>query len=572
MKQNTMKLLYESTGLYENGFTANDGTKLAPGDQFPANNANAVPERPSSEQYVTVSRIGQACEKAPTFCLQGYDINDCAYGTLFAVGEEAKWRTDGNTVWTTLKIEDEMDGELEDYLSYSEIYSLFLYPVVAWYENKNEYMKDFRTKYQNKQATKDDCIRFSSAFHYGYALNHPEIELIDNCSESKCLPAIEQDIVVTDNAATSTTTANELPWQVASDVPNDLSVSAALNKRYHLNGQWGFINEGGKSYNFAPDMVPISDMQDYIDNPDYRDCLQQIVGYISSLFRTNNLVWDGSTPINRFLDDKHIRMRRSNQQNIMLAGEPGAGKTLLGRMLAATLGIPCAVIRLGERFEKDELTQEIIATEHGFDSIKSQMYWYVKYGGLIMFDDLSNADPNMFFSLTGGLLESPYEYVVNQEKVKRHPLCIMLATTNVGTIGSQPMNEALLTRFGGHYVVEKLADEAFKTCIIQRAQANSGIIVKDKTQKAIADWTFNVFNAVSKAVKTIDRETADRLITMRAAIGTAEKILNAVADGYAVDSKKAARQMMANILYTGGNPTLQKSVADAIDSAPALRI
>lgn len=564
MKKNLNDLLYASNDFGEVSFTSCDGIKMAPGDQFPLTTGNRIPAIPASENFVRVSRIGRALEKSPNFVLGGYDANNCAYGTMNAVGNEIKWKTDGNTVWCTLNTDD------EEYLSDAEIYRLFLFPLVAWYEPTDPITKPFRALYQAHKANRDDCIKFSAAFHYGYAVNHAEVEVVTGCSDSKCLPSVDHDVVVDDNGAKTETPTNGLPWQVESNIPNNLSVDSAINGRYDLKGSWGLVKEGDKSYNFGDDMIAPSELADYIDNPDFHDCMQQVIGYIGSLFRTNNIVWDGNTPINEFIKD--IPMKRSNQQNMMLAGEPGSGKTLLCRMMAAALGMPCAVIRLSERFEKDELTQEVIATEHGFDSLKSQLYWYVKYGGIVLFDDLSNADANMFFSITGGLFENPYEYVVNQTKVKRHPLCIMLATTNVGTIGSQPMNEALLTRFGGHYVVEKLADSAFKECIITRAQSNAGITVNAKTQKAVADWTFNVFNSVAKAVKTVDAETADRLITMRAAIGTAEKILDAIADGFVVDSKKFATQTMANILYTGGNPALQKAVADAIESVPALRM
>lgn len=566
MKNKIETLMFEDPLFGENAFLAKGGVQIAPCDQFPANRNN-IPSvaSPFSGQYITVSRVGQACAASPNFTMKGYDVNNCAYGTLYANGEEAKWRCDGKTVWTDLHADDD-----EDFFTQQEIYRLLLYPFVAWYENKNPETKHFREKYKKQMATIDDCLLFSMAFQYGFAKKQPEVECLVGCASKLCEPAVEQDIVIQPSGDNTRMTKNGLPWQCG-ETPTALNIQSAIDGKFNLKGEWGVVTHDGKSYDFTADMVNPADMQDYIDNEDFRDNLQQLIGYIGSLFRTNNIVWDG-TPMNKFLDSKNIPMKRSNQQNIMLAGEPGAGKTLLCRMLAAAFGMPCLIIRLGERSEKDELTQEVVATDHGFDTIKSKLYWYVRHGGLVVFDDLSNADPNMFFSVTGGLLESPYEYSVNQETVKRHPLCIMMATTNVGTTGSQPMNEALLTRFGGHYVVEKLSDDAFKQCIIGRAQSNSGVTVKEKTQKQIADWTFNVFNSVSRAIKTVDRETADRLITMRAAIATAEKILNAVADGYQVNCKKAARQTMANILYTGGNPTLQKSVADAIDSAPSITI
>lgn len=566
MKVNIETLMFDAPAFGENAFLAKGGTYLAPCDQFPANSAN-IPAVAATfnRQYITISRIGQACDASPNFTMKGYDINGCAYGTLYANGEEAKWRCNGETVWTTLNTDDD-----EDFFTQQEIYRLLLYPFVAWYEDKNPQTKDFREKYSKHLATTDDCLLFSMAFEYGFAKKQPVVECLVGCPAQMCEPAIEQDIVVQPSGNTTRTTKNGLPWQ-NDETPVALNIQSAIEGKFNLRGEWGLVTHEGKSYDFTADMVNPADMQDYIDNPDFQDNLQQFLGYIGSLFRTNNLVWDG-TPMNKFLDAHNVLMKHSNQQNSMLAGGPASGKTLMGDMLAAALGMPRLVIRLGERSEKDELTQEVVATDHGFDTIKSKLYWYVRYGGLVIFDDLSNADPNMFFSITGGLLEAPYEYSVNQETVKRHPLCIIMATTNIGTTGSQPINEALLTRFGGHYVVERLSDDAFRQCIISRAQSNSGVVVKPKTQKQIADWTFNVFNSVSRAIKTVDRETADRLITMRAAIATAEKILNAIADGYQVDCKKAARQTMANILYTGGNATLQKNVAAAIDSAPSITI
>lgn len=573
MKLNLLKLMYEDPTFGEIGFMphGNPKVQLAPGDQFPKNARNVPPQFYPlvNAQYVSASRIGIAFDRSPNFTCQGYDINGCSYGTLHVGGDDVKWRCDGKTVYTTINEDDD-----EDSFTVQELYRIALFPVVLWYVNQHDDIKDFPTKYRNAITTvsADECLYVSNHFHYGHAASSPEVDVQINCNETLCLPATDKNIIVGNSSKTPTQSNPQLPWHLNADIPNNLSITSAIAGKYNLKGEWGTVTEGNKSYDFTPDMINPADMEDYVDNADFHSALQQVIGYIGSLFRTNELTWDGTTPINKFLEQHDVKMRRSNQQNMMLAGEPGAGKTLMCRMIAAALGIPCVIIRLGERSEKDELTQEVVATDHGFDTIKSKLYWYAKYGGLVVFDDLSNADPNMFFSVVGGLLESPYEYLVNQETVKRHPLCLMMATTNVGTIGSQPMNEALLTRFGSHYVVERLSDDAFKRCITERAQSNSGIVLKEKTQSTITNWTFNVFNSVSKAVRTVDRETADRLITMRAAIGTAEKILNAIADGFEVDCKKAASQTMANILYTGGNPTLQKAVADAIESAPSITI
>lgn len=564
---NLENLLFGDVELFEQAFilrsspqkgVAGRTAALDVASSVPATTNNFPEQFAPRPQYVRISRIGQAFQKSPTFVHQGYDAEGCAYGTAQVAGEEFKWKCDGTQVWNTLSTKDEMIFSIPEILR-----RIALYPVVMWYFGQQAETREFMSRYTNPNMpiSADECVRASVHFEYGHVAQHPTVTVAVECTEAQCAPAKERSILKASQSAVM------MPWHAKPDIPNDLSVDSARAGKYRLNGNWGCVQDGGKSYDFAADIINPSELDHYIDNEDYRSVLSQVLGYLGSLIRTNKLTLDENTPINDLF--ANIAMTRSNQQNMMLAGDPGAGKTLLCRMIAATLGLPCTIIRLGERSEKDELTQEVIATDHGFDTIKSKLYWYAKHGGIVVFDDLSNADPNMFFSTVGGLLESPYEYLVNQETVKRHPLCIIMATTNVGTIGSQPINEALLTRFGSHYVVERLSDAELKKCITERARANSGVTLDASVQNAITDWTYNVFTAVTRAIRNIDQETADRLITMRAAIGTAEKIMNTIANGFDVDYTRIACQTMANILYTGGNPILQKAVADAIESTPA---
>ena len=76
MKAQIEKLMFEAPAFGENAFLAKGGVHLAPCDQFPANSAN-IPAVATAfnGQYITLSRIGQACDASPNFPLKGSDIN-----------------------------------------------------------------------------------------------------------------------------------------------------------------------------------------------------------------------------------------------------------------------------------------------------------------------------------------------------------------------------------------------------------------------------------------------------------------------------------------------------------------
>ena len=515
-----LSLLYDNPGFSEVACMFG-GNALNIGDSFQTNSYFSVnTTKYTSGPEVTPSRILQSFDN-PDFIIKEFSKTR-AVGYVNIEGEKEKW----------LATLDESDSHMKISFSVSAdklTGAMALYPAAALMDARQTGFREIR---DNPKRDRSSALRYSECFK-AFVLCRDSIDIeygvnLDDVDE----PA--QKIAAPKAAC-------DLPWFNDDGIPNDLSVSSALKGKYRLS----FPTE------FSSDLVPLSFLEGYVDNPDFRNVLEQAVGYLSAMKRK------GATESFSLL------------QNFMLVGEPGTGKTMLVRAIAAALGLPILIVRLGDRSEKDEITQEVRVTESGFQTVKSRCYHFIKDGGIVLFDDITNADPNMFFSVMGGVFESPFEYYVGNECVKRHPMSLFFATANIGTVGSEAMNEALLTRFGNHYVVSRLSEDKFIRTIETRALLGAGYEGVDmKKLHSVTKWVYATFERAEKLVAQYSADTSNSLLSLRAAVSIEEMVLNAWANGFVPDLKRYARQAFANIMYSGGNENIAKSLADAIDALP----
>lgn len=566
MKQPLSPLMFR--GSKETAFTCADGT-LRCTERITANSQNTVIKRSlkGRSPHICVSRIGIPLGN-PAFIVGeriSEGMEELLYGATVLGGEGVRWMTDGAVVKTTFSC---TEAEFEA-LSIEEKCRVTLYPLAAHYEPSDDDTAGFREKYLAGTATKVEALRYSDAFYYGRVVDNDEVELVLGCSEAECAPPEAETPFDASASIPNTTEKHILPWLSAetASIPNDFSVESALKGKYRLPFEWGEATDSeGNTYNFKEDVLDISFLGGYVDNPSYRQAVRQLCGVFGAVARREKLTADTEGALNKLLESAAF----STAQNLMLVGEPGTGKTMLARALGATFGLPVAALRLSTHSETDEMTTQVVATDEGFVTLMSQLYWYTQKGGIFVFDDVSNADANQFFSVVGGLLEAPFQYTVNQRPVCRSALSFMIGTANIGTVGSVAMNEALLTRFSSHLLINPLSDEDFKKAILTRAIALTGYVPPEKEASRLINWVFSVYKKTLSTVKSIDLELAGRLITLRAAVALAERIFCALADGFEFDSTAEAQATMSGILYTAGNPEVNKAVSDAIANLPKL--
>lgn len=483
--------------------------------------------------------------------------NEFVFGKYLIAGTEYLWKTDGaEEVWTNY---DPKDPDNDDKYNARRA---ALYPLVVKREKEYPDMSGYREKVKNGTATADMAYRFSDAFYYGYAVNGSHRNITINFG----IP--ETDLKPEDPVAPLTVTVNGdsiLPWKSSanSSISNDFSVESARKGKYRLNWAVTEVVESDDRYDFRNDILPLLFLDGYVDNDTFRSVLQTVVLTINNMVRANRIDETVDCPVNELIAGATIA---SIARNILLVGEPGTGKTMLLSAIACALGMPIAIIRLNQHSEADALTEEIRVTTNGFSAKKSKMYWYCKFGGIIVLDDMTNAETNILFGTLGGTLEAPYKLSVGPVDVPRHPMCFITATANIGTEGSRNVNEALISRFGQPEVVEKLDDDAFKRCIVERARLETGVKLPSGTEKALINWVYDAYNSSIASIEQFSADLAEKVVTLRAAISLYGKFAAILADGFKLNPAEEAIKAFANPLYAAGEEECRDVVAKSIES------
>jgi len=148
--------------------------------------------------------------------------------------------------------------------------------------------------------------------------------------------------------------------------------------------------------------------------------------------------------------------------NIQMVGRPGTGKTTIANALAATFGMPIRVVAASKHTEEDTFTGMTKVQEGGFQFVETPFIDAFKNGGIIVLEEYNLADPGVMMGALGQAIERPFILLEDgYREVKRHPLCIVIATMNSGTMGSREPSEALTSRLPFSVMLEDPDEDAF---------------------------------------------------------------------------------------------------------------
>lgn len=266
----------------------------------------------------------------------------------------------------------------------------------------------------------------------------------------------------------------------------------ALDGKYHIAYEW-------------PDfMKPFIVNQKYIENytitPETVAIVKKMVFHLNKILERMDM---GMTEALAIAGDC---------MNILFTGKPGTGKTALAYAVSAITGMPICTIALNKHTDEDEFEGKTRIVEGHPEFVETDFLKFFKNGGIIVLEETNLPDPSVMMGGIGQALEYPYIVKENgYETVHRNPLAVIIGTMNVGTNGSNPMNEAYLNRFPTPYTLNDPTRETFIDILMK----------KSGESKEVCKWAYDAYDQTVAFLMGPDVNEEDMVnnLSIRSAIG-----------------------------------------------------
>lgn len=168
-----------------------------------------------------------------------------------------------------------------------------------------------------------------------------------------------------------------------------------------------------------------------------------------------------------------------NYVNCQLVGRPGTGKTTIANALSAAFGLPIKVVINSKHTEEDTYQGMAKIRDGKVEFVSTPFLTAYKTGGIILLEEFNLCDPGMLMGALGQAIERPFlVYEDGYRTVRRHPLCVIIATANVGTQGSREPSEAMISRMPNIFLLDDPSESDF-IAILQKGTS----LGKRKIQK-----------------------------------------------------------------------------------------
>ncbi len=249
---------------------------------------------------------------------------------------------------------------------------------------------------------------------------------------------------------------------------------------------------------------PVEALEDYIPNESYQKMVRTVNKKLSRVIERQFAGKDGIDAI------------KSDYVNIIIGGRPGTGKTTTADALSATLGLPIYTAKVTKNTEEDTFEGMTKANSDGKFVVHDTAFLKAyQNGGIVVLEEFNLADPGVLQGAIGQAIE--YPFILNRDgyqEVRRHPMCVVIATMNTGTQGAREPNQALSSRFPMTLIMDDPSEADF----IQ--------ILKSKGHKeSQCKKVYRAYSSILRYLKeTANDEEMALCVTMRHCIAALEMV------------------------------------------------
>lgn len=240
--------------------------------------------------------------------------------------------------------------------------------------------------------------------------------------------------------------------------------------------------------------------------------------------------------------------------NFFVAGKPGTGKTTMAYALGAATGMPTYTVAASKHTEEDTFEGMNKVVEGKLSFVTTDFLDAYVNGGIIIIEEINLADPAVIMGAIGQAIEFPF--ILKKDgymPVRRHPMCVIIGTMNIGTYGSKGINQALSSRFKQTYIL----DDPNKDQFIQILE------VQGYTKKACT-YVYNAYKKLNDYLKSpsVNQEDICLNLSIRGCLGALQNL----DDGD--EMKDALINSLIGKIYEVDPELAKDIVKDVIDTLP----
>ncbi|MCR5670687.1 MAG: AAA family ATPase [Butyrivibrio sp.] len=355
----------------------------------------------------------------------------------------------------------------------------------------NTELKDLLDKQKSIYAAEGKCdagvlLHFCDSYYYYYA-SHGNDYPVDRTLDS----TMDEEIKAAFRSG-EFTKLTSLFGESMGRSSYDGAIATAKKAKKAAKKAADFIKEcrDGKfivSYEWPEQLKGFIKKPDYLDTfeptPEFEEIVKKIKFRADKILERMDMGLTGADAIGK------------DALNILLLGKPGTGKTALAYALSAATGMPVCTTAWNKHSEEGEVEGKSRIVDGKPQFVETDSLLFHQFGGIDINEEINLADPSVTMGCLGQKLEYPFIVKKNgYETVVRHPLNVIIGTMNVGTNGSNPLNQALANRFSTPYILDDPTRETF-------------INILEKTSKKsreVCTWVYDAYEATVDYLKSPD--------------------------------------------------------------------